>query len=78
MIGRGNQSIRRKCFVHHKPPHAARTQTRAAAVGSQCLTAELRHSLVPNVRQTCNFHYIGVEMLLEEVTVQKQTTKIII
>jgi hypothetical protein len=26
-------------FVHHKP----HTRTRAAAVGSQCLTAELRH-----------------------------------
>jgi hypothetical protein len=30
-------------FIHHKPPHAARTRTRAAAVGSQRLTAELRH-----------------------------------
>jgi hypothetical protein len=30
-------------FVHHKPPHAARTRTRATAVGSQRLTAELRH-----------------------------------
>jgi hypothetical protein len=26
-------------FVHHKPPHAAHTRTRAAAVGSQRLTA---------------------------------------
>jgi hypothetical protein len=26
-------------------PHAARTRTRAAAVGSQRLTAELRHGL---------------------------------
>jgi hypothetical protein len=26
-------------FVHHKTPHAARTRTRAAAVGSQRLTA---------------------------------------
>jgi hypothetical protein len=26
-------------FVHHKPPHAARTRNRAAAVGSQRLTA---------------------------------------
>jgi hypothetical protein len=26
-------------FVHHKPPHAARTRTLAAAVGSQRLTA---------------------------------------
>jgi hypothetical protein len=32
-------------FVHHKSPHAARTRTRAAAVGSQRLTAELRHGL---------------------------------
>jgi hypothetical protein len=30
-------------FVHHKPQRAARTRTRAAAVGSQRLTAELRH-----------------------------------
>jgi hypothetical protein len=26
-------------FVHHKPQHAARTRTRAAAVGSQRVTA---------------------------------------
>jgi hypothetical protein len=26
-------------FVHHKPPHASRTRTQAAAVGSQRLTA---------------------------------------
>jgi hypothetical protein len=42
MIGRGNRSTRRKpasvplCPTH--TPHAARTRTRAAAVGSQCLT----------------------------------------
>jgi hypothetical protein len=27
------------CFVHHKPPNAARTQTQATAVGSQHPTA---------------------------------------
>jgi hypothetical protein len=32
-------------FVHHKPHMAARTRTRTAAVGSQRLTAELRHGL---------------------------------
>jgi hypothetical protein len=43
MIGRGNRSTRRKpvpvplCPL--QTPHAARTRTRAAAVGSQRLTA---------------------------------------
>jgi hypothetical protein len=43
MIGRGNRSTRRKpAPVPLSPPqtpHAARTRTRAAAVGSQRLTA---------------------------------------
>jgi hypothetical protein len=40
MIGRGNRSTRRKpAPVPLCPPHAARTRTRAAAVGSQRLTA---------------------------------------
>jgi hypothetical protein len=43
MIGRGNRSTRRKpAPVPHCPPqtpHAARTRTRAAAVGNQRLTA---------------------------------------
>jgi hypothetical protein len=47
MIGRGNRStIRKPAPVPLCPPqtpHAARTRTRAAAVGSQRLTAELRH-----------------------------------
>jgi hypothetical protein len=47
MIGRANRSSRRKpALVPLCPPetpHAARTRTRAAAVGSQRLTAELRH-----------------------------------
>jgi hypothetical protein len=50
MIDRGNRSTRRKpAPVPHCPPqttHAAWTQTRAAAVGSQRLTAELRHGHV--------------------------------
>jgi hypothetical protein len=49
MIGRGNQSSRRKpAPMPLCPPqtaHAARTRTRAAAVGSQRLTSELRHGL---------------------------------
>jgi hypothetical protein len=47
MIGRGNRSTRRKPapvpLLPPQTPHAARTRTRAAAVGSQRLTAELRH-----------------------------------
>jgi hypothetical protein len=47
MIGRGNRSTRRKPtpvpLCPPQTPRAARTRTRAAAVGSQRLTAELRH-----------------------------------
>jgi hypothetical protein len=43
MIGRGNRSTRRKLAPMRlsppQTPHAARTGTRAAAVGSQRLTA---------------------------------------
>jgi hypothetical protein len=43
MIGRGNRSTRRKPnlvpLCPPQTPHAARTRTRAAAVGSQRLTA---------------------------------------
>jgi hypothetical protein len=43
MIGRGNRSTRRKPapvpLCPPQNPHAARTRTRAAAVGSQRLTA---------------------------------------
>jgi hypothetical protein len=43
MIGRGNRSTRRKpapvSLCPPQTPHAARTRTRAAAVGSQRLTA---------------------------------------
>jgi hypothetical protein len=49
MIGRGNRSTRRKPdpvqLCPPQTPHAARTRTQAAAVGSQHLTAELRHGL---------------------------------
>jgi hypothetical protein len=49
MIGRGNRITRRKPapvpLCPPQTPHAARTRTRAAAVGSQRLTAELRHYL---------------------------------
>jgi hypothetical protein len=47
MIGKGNRSTRRKPapvpLCPPQTPHAARTRTRAAAVGNQRLTAELRH-----------------------------------
>jgi hypothetical protein len=36
-------------------PHAARTRTRAAAVGSQRLTAELRHGLGDTNSEIINF-----------------------
>jgi hypothetical protein len=43
MIGRGNRSTRRKPapvpLCPHQTPHVAQTRTRAAAVGSQRLTA---------------------------------------
>jgi hypothetical protein len=49
MIGRGNRSTRRKPapvpLCPPQTPHAARTRTRVAAVGSQHLTVELRHGL---------------------------------
>jgi hypothetical protein len=47
MIGRENRNTRRKPapvpLCTPQTPHAARARTRAAAVGSQRLTAELRH-----------------------------------
>jgi hypothetical protein len=47
MIGKGNRSTRRKPapmpLCPPQTPYAALTRTRAAAVGSQSLTAELRH-----------------------------------
>jgi hypothetical protein len=50
IIGRGNRSTRRKPapvpLYPPQTPHAARTRTRAAAVESQRLTAELRHGPV--------------------------------
>jgi hypothetical protein len=49
MIGKGNRSTRRNPapvpLCPPQTPHAARTRTRAAAMGSQRLTAELRHGL---------------------------------
>jgi hypothetical protein len=49
MIGKENWSTRRKPapvpLCPPQTPHAARTRTRAAAVGSRRLTAELRHGL---------------------------------
>jgi hypothetical protein len=59
MIGKGNRSTRRKSapvpLCPPQTPHAAHTRTRAAAVGSQRLTAELRHGLFTSltVSSTC-------------------------
>jgi hypothetical protein len=55
MIGRGNRSTRRKPapvpLCPPQTPHSDRMRTRAAAVGSQFLTAELRHCLRKEVNQ---------------------------
>jgi hypothetical protein len=59
MIGRGNRSTRRKPapapLCPPQTPHATRTRTRTAAVGSQRLTAELRHGL------TCSYNLLSVQ-----------------
>jgi hypothetical protein len=53
MIGRRNRSTRKKPapvpLCPPQTPHPARMRTRAAAVGSQRLTAELRHGLSEHV-----------------------------
>jgi hypothetical protein len=68
MIGRGNQSTRRKPapvpFCPPQTPHAARTRTRAAAVGSQRLTAELRHD---HKLETLGFEVITAVATNEEL-----------
>jgi hypothetical protein len=70
MIGKGNRSTRRKpapvplCL--QQTPHAARTRTRAAALGSQRLTAELRHGLT-------NYKCETVSRLLQNNTQYIQT-----
>jgi hypothetical protein len=57
MIGKGNRSTRRKPapvpLCAPQTLHTARTRTRAAAVGSQRLTDELRHGL----KQCTNYIY---------------------
>jgi hypothetical protein len=54
MIGRGNRSTRRKPtpvpLCPSQTPHAARTRTRASAVGSQQLL-ELRHGPVFRIEE---------------------------
>jgi hypothetical protein len=53
MIGKGNRSTGRKPaqvpLCPPQIPHADRTRTRAAAVGSQRLTAELRYGLLSKI-----------------------------
>jgi hypothetical protein len=50
MIGRGNRSTRRKPtpvpLCPPQTPHAARTRSRAPAVGSQRLTLEVQHGQI--------------------------------
>jgi hypothetical protein len=60
IIGKGNRGTRRKpapvLLCPPQTPQAARTRTRAAAVGSQRLTAELRHSHALQTTYQCDTH----------------------
>jgi hypothetical protein len=60
MIGRGNRSTRRKPapvpVCPPQTPHAARTRTQAAAVGSQRLTAELQHGPLKVLIISLHYH----------------------
>jgi hypothetical protein len=61
MIGMGNRSTRRKpAPVPLCPPQTphARTRTRAAAVGNQRLTAELRHGQVHTIYRQIFAYFI--------------------
>jgi hypothetical protein len=62
MIGRGSRSTRRKPapvpLCPQQSPHAARTRTRVAAVGSQRLTAELRHGPLVAVSFSFSLHIL--------------------
>jgi hypothetical protein len=68
MIGRGNRSTRRKpapvTLCPPQTPHAARTRTRVAAVGSQRLTAELRHGHLSKHRKVT---FITIKCYLQPV-----------
>jgi hypothetical protein len=63
MIGRGNRSTRRKPapvpLCPPLSPHAARTRTRAVAVGSQRLTTELWHRLFNGNTESMDLWYPG-------------------
>jgi hypothetical protein len=85
MIGRGNRSTRRKPapvpLCPPQTPHAARTRTRAAAVGSQRLTASELLSCGPSFPcRTCSWFqcelakvYVVVDMCIRscEVPVER-------
>jgi hypothetical protein len=68
MIGRGNRSTRRKPapvpLCPPQIPHADRMRTRAAAMGSQRLTAELRHG--PALSLSPEFHLGPVTWMVTE------------
>jgi hypothetical protein len=65
IIGRGSRSTRRKLTLGllcpPQTPHAARTRTRAAAVGSQRLTAELRHG------QLCCILFLKLQPIFKNI-----------
>jgi hypothetical protein len=69
MIGRGNRSTRRKPapvpLFPPQTPHAGRTRTRAAAVGSQRLAAELRHGLESIYLSIYLSVYLSISMALQ-------------
>jgi hypothetical protein len=70
MIVRGNRSTQRKPapvpLCPPQTPHAARMRTRAAAVGSQRQTAELRHGLRRHVCAAFKISESSVEATLKE------------
>jgi hypothetical protein len=69
MIRRNNRSTRRKLApVPLRPPqtpHAARTRTRAAAMGSQRLTNVQKHNICTNVPSSQTFRaYLKADYFL--------------
>jgi hypothetical protein len=81
MIGRGNRSTRRKPapvpLCPPETPHAARPRTRAATVGSQRLTAELRHGLGLYVTVLVFGHFrISILNMATKYNIEKFSLKI--
>jgi hypothetical protein len=80
MIGRGNRSTWRKPapmpLYPPQTPHAARTRTRATAVGSQHLTAELRHGHTffpyPYPEDRGSTFLQNVDVIMQKIKIQRK------